>query len=134
MALPRDVQLRPNFAFGYGDVGQLERPVERPVGAVGETGAGEVEAMVEGALVADAERVRDVDVAAPRLATRTGGTWSSAASAAAPASTQTTAGRRQTRRRWMVKRSLGCFISWSSSILRGSYYALSMLVTAINNR
>ena len=68
MALPRDVHLRPSFGIGYGDVGQLERAMERPVGAVDATGAGEVEAMVEGALVADAEWVRDVDVAAPRFA------------------------------------------------------------------
>jgi len=66
-ALPTDVQLHPCFGVGDGDIDHLERPRERPVVAV-DAVAVETEAMVDGALIADAERVWDVDVAAPRQA------------------------------------------------------------------
>jgi len=65
--LPRDAHLHPSFGVGHGNLGHLERPIVRPLCAV-DDGAVEVKTVVDGALIADAEGVRDVDVAAPRFA------------------------------------------------------------------
>lgn len=61
---PRDGYLHPSFGVGHGDLGHLERPLERLVGAV-DIGAVHLEDGAEGTLVADAKWVRDVDVATP---------------------------------------------------------------------
>lgn len=68
IALPRDVHLHPSFGVVDGDLGHLERPRQRPLGAIDQIAA-DGEAAVDGALIADAERVRDVDAAATRFAT-----------------------------------------------------------------
>lgn len=66
-ASPGDVHPHPSLGVGHGYVGHLERPAERPVGAVDKT-AVEAEAFVDRALIADPEWVRDVDFAASRFA------------------------------------------------------------------
>uniref|UniRef100_A0A804QAS8 Uncharacterized protein n=1 Tax=Zea mays TaxID=4577 RepID=A0A804QAS8_MAIZE len=70
VALPGDEVLEPGLAILHGDLGHLRVLVEQLGGAI-HGGAVEPKARVDRALRVQAERVRDVDLAAPRRAAGT---------------------------------------------------------------
>jgi hypothetical protein len=70
VALPGDEVLEPGLAILHGDLGHLRVLVEQLGGAI-HGGAVEPKAGVDRALRVQAERVRDVDLAAPRRAAGT---------------------------------------------------------------